>query len=61
MLIALVPYIRYIVIRNHSYVHYFFVFRTQIIAIIAIVLAIVYSYDKELFRHKIKIKRKEKC
>lgn len=61
LLIALVPYIRYIVIRNHSYVHYFFVFRTQIIAIIAIVLAIVYSYDKELFRHKIKIKRKEKC
>lgn len=38
LLIGLVPYIRYIVVLNHSYLHYFFTYRAQMATIIAIVL-----------------------
>ena len=34
--IALVPYIRYLVLHNHSYVHYFFTYRAQGVTVIAI-------------------------
>ena len=53
LIIAIIPYIRYLVLENHSYLHYFFTFRSQIITIIAIVLAMVYSLDKSLMKHKI--------
>lgn len=35
LIIAITPYLRYIILANHSYRHYIFTFRTQIITIIA--------------------------
>lgn len=34
--IALVPYIRYLVLHNHAYLHYFFTYRAQMCMIIAV-------------------------
>jgi hypothetical protein len=38
--IGLLPYIRYVVMRNHSYFHYFFTYRTQMATIVALMLII---------------------
>lgn len=40
-IIALIPYIRYIIVVNHSIRHSFFTFRTQIITIIALLMMVV--------------------
>lgn len=37
-LIGLIPYIRYVVLRNHSYLHNFFTYRAQLATVLAIVL-----------------------
>ena len=36
----IIPYIRYIVLHNHSYVHSFFTYRAQMATIIAVVLIV---------------------
>lgn len=59
LLIGLLPYARYILLSNHSYTHYFFTFRSQIVTIMAIVLAIIYSIDIEFWKEKIKNRRKK--
>ncbi len=38
--IAVIPYIRYIVLHNHSYIHYFFTYRAQTATVMAIVLIV---------------------
>ena len=38
VLVGMIPYIRYIVLHNHSYVHYFFTYRAQVATILAICL-----------------------
>lgn len=38
LIMGLVPYIRYIVLHNHSYLHFFFTYRAQMATILAIVL-----------------------
>ena len=53
LLISLSPYIRYLVLANHSYLHSFFTFRSQIITIVAITLAVIYSWDKKILSYKI--------
>lgn len=53
LLISLLPYIRYLVLANHSYLHSFFTFRSQIITIMAIILAITYSLDEKILNYKI--------
>ena len=57
LLIAIMPYIRYLVLSSHSFTHYFFTFRAQIVTIMAIVLAIRYSIDENIA--KIEIGRKK--
>lgn len=57
LLIAMMPYVRYAVLANHSYIHYFFTFRSQIISIMAIILAMIYSIDKDKLK-KLRIRRK---
>ena len=37
---ALIPYVRYLVLHNHSYIHFFFTYRAQVATIMAIVLII---------------------
>lgn len=54
-IIAIIPYIRYAVLSNHSFWHSIFTFRTQIITIMAVILGIYYSVDKEIMKKEIKI------
>lgn len=37
---AIIPYIRFIVLHNHSYIHYFFTYRAQAATVMAIVLIV---------------------
>jgi hypothetical protein len=58
ILVAAVPYIRYVVISSHSYLHYFFTYRAQLVTVCVLVYILITSllqkpYDKE-FRRKIK-------
>ena len=48
ILIALVPYLRFLILSNHSYIHYFFTFRAQFTTIFCIGMAFVYGTDKAL-------------
>ena len=41
MLLSCVPYVRYIVIANHAYIHYFFTYRAQIVTIIALLFCTI--------------------
>ncbi len=45
MLIGCIPYLRYTVLSNHSYIHCFFTFRAQLITIFCIGLLFVYNTD----------------
>lgn len=36
LLLGAVPYLRYLVLQNHSYLHYFFTYRAQLVTILAI-------------------------
>ena len=40
LIIAMMPYLRYLILANHSFRHYMFTYRLQIITIIAVVWAI---------------------
>ena len=60
LVIATAPYIRYAILASHSYTHSLFTFRSQIITIIAVILAVYYSIDREIAKKSIKIRRK-KC
>ncbi len=40
LILAIIPYIRYIVLHNHSYVHSFFTYRAQMATIMAVVLIV---------------------
>jgi hypothetical protein len=55
VLIALAPYARYFVLMSHSYTHYLFTYRTQIITIIAVGMIVMDGFNYKLLN---KIKRK---
>lgn len=52
LIIASIPYIRYWILAEHSYAHYFFTFRSQIITIMAIILAMIYSWDIKFIKKR---------
>ncbi len=58
ILIALIPYIRYMVMSNHSYLHCWFTFRAQISSIMAVLLALTVNLDKNLLIKEFRLKRK---
>lgn len=47
ILIAFTPYLRYLILANHSFFHSFFTFRAQIITIIALIWALTELLDFE--------------
>lgn len=51
--VALMPFIRYIAIPNHSYTHSFFTFRALFITVFCIIYAFVSSMDMERIRRKL--------
>ena len=54
ILVALMPYLRYLALANHSYRHAFFTFREQIISCIALIGAILEILNYKLLVKKIK-------
>lgn len=54
IIIALIPYARYIVLSNHSYRHCFFVFRSQMPTIMSIILVFINCANKEKLFAQIK-------
>lgn len=57
LIIALMPYARYLVLANHSYRHSMFTFRTQMITIIALGWAVLESLNYKLIFKEIKFKK----
>lgn len=47
---AIIPYIRYIVLANHSYMHYFFTFRAQMVTVLCIALTFYFGVDRALLQ-----------
>lgn len=45
-LIALVPYVRYIVLHNHAFLHFFFTYRAQLATVIAVVFILELLTDR---------------
>jgi hypothetical protein len=37
-MIAAIPYVRYLILLNHSYLHYFFTYRAQLSTVLAVVM-----------------------
>lgn len=54
MLIGIVPYIRYIALSNHSYLHYFFTYRAQLVTVTVLIYAFIWSLDKKLINKRLK-------
>ena len=44
--IALIPYVRYLVMHNHSYIHYFFTYRAQAATLMAICFIFFELFEK---------------
>lgn len=56
--IAMIPYIRYMVLHNHAYLHYFFTYRAQFSTVLAVVLILELLTDRRWFaRGKARRKR----
>lgn len=61
LIIAFVPYIRYFVLSNHSYMHYFFTFRAQLTTVLCLLLILTYGHDKQLISKELnKLRRKNR-
>jgi len=58
LIIGIVPYIRYLILANHSYRHSFFTFREQIITIIALCFIVIDCFNRDLWLKKVTIKNK---
>ncbi|MBQ8281431.1 MAG: hypothetical protein IJZ25_03410 [Lachnospiraceae bacterium] len=50
LIISIIPYIRYIALANHSYLHYFFTYRAQFATIFCICLIFLYGTDRHLLQ-----------
>ncbi len=51
LLVGVIPYVRYLALSNHSYLHYFFTYRAQLVSVICL-SAILYYGMKENQGHK---------
>ena len=58
LIIAIIPYVRYLVLANHSFRHAFFTFRIQIITIMAIMMIFLDCLNYKLLFKEIRLKRK---
>lgn len=56
-MIALIPYLRFIVLANHSYIHFFITYRAQLVSILVF---IYFVYKNALFRFSNLIARRRK-
>lgn len=52
-LLCFVPYIRYVVLANHSYIHYFFTYRAQLASCMCLALLFLYNTDTVFLRKQL--------
>ena len=60
LIIAILPYMRYLVLTSHSLTHIFMTFRCQFATIMCFVLSFVYAIDKDRLLTDIKINKRKK-
>lgn len=60
VVLGLIPYIRYGVLNNHSYLHEFFTYRAQAVSILAVLALLWYNTDKGLLPGRNKSTKKKK-
>ena len=58
LIMALAPYVRYLILANHSYRHAFFTFRDQMITVICIVLIFAECLNYKMLFKEIKFSRR---
>ena len=59
---GLIPLVRFLTLRNHSVIHYFFTFRALMATVMAIVMIMTEVFDMKLFRDNWRIVRgKRRC
>ena len=46
LLLGLVPYVRYLLLSNHAYMHYFFTYRAQLVTVM-VLMYICWEYGLE--------------
>lgn len=56
IIIAMIPYLRYFILLNHSYKHYFFTFRAQLPSVMATIIVIANTVDKNKMFQEVKKK-----
>lgn len=57
LLIGIIPYLRYIILANHSFNHSIFTFRSQIVTCIALITAVLEVLNYKLLFKQIKMKK----
>lgn len=50
LLISLMPFVWYIILKNHSYIHFWFTYRSLSITVYTVLVFIAYSIDSQNFR-----------
>lgn len=46
LILGLIPYVRFLALRNHSFIHYFFTYRAQVVTVAVILAVMWYSLRK---------------
>lgn len=59
IIIAILPYVRFCFLANHSLKHSFFTYRAQLPSLMAIIFIIIYSFDNNIIKNNI-IKKENK-
>ncbi|MCR5702400.1 MAG: hypothetical protein K6G76_09675 [Lachnospiraceae bacterium] len=57
-IIGFVPFVRYIVLHNHSFIHYFFTYRAQLVGIMACCFVVFEIVDRRYFKNAFSHRRK---
>ena len=59
LMIILIPYVRYLILANHSYKHYFFTFRAQMVTVIGLLFIMIELIDKNKIKKFWKLMQKD--
>lgn len=59
-LMGFIPYIRYLVLSNHAYIHYFFTYRAQMASVMGVLAVLFYTIEPAYFTAKSKKKKRKR-
>ena len=60
LLLAFVPYLRFVALCNHSYIHYFFTYRAQFTTVLCLGFILIYGLDDTLMKKEWEKRRKKR-